>query len=209
MRVKKRLRVEDGDKWAQFDPFDGFKVNFEIEFNHPIFKRRSQRASMDFSTTSFLKEVSRARTFGFVRDLETLRSRNLALGGSLDNAIVLDDFRVLNEDGLRYEDEFVKHKILDAIGICICSATASSVNSAATNPGTRSTTSCCAHCWRTPRPGKKSCSSATRTRRSPTSRRRHCIHRGLRTYLRGCTRTAIAVSCGAAARICGSSSCTA
>jgi len=114
--VKKRLRVEDGDKWAQFDPFDGFKVNFEIEFNHPVFKRRSQRASMDFSTTSFLKEVSRARTFGFMRDLETLRARNLALGGSLDNAIVLDDFRVLNEDGLRYEDEFVKHKILDAIG---------------------------------------------------------------------------------------------
>ena len=110
------MRVEDGDKWAQFEPFDGFKVNFEIEFNHPIFKRRSQHASMDFSTTSFLKEVSRARTFGFMRDLETLRARNLALGGSLDNAIVLDDFRVLNEDGLRYEDEFVKHKILDAIG---------------------------------------------------------------------------------------------
>jgi len=116
IRVKKRVHVEDGDKWAQFDPFDGFKVNFEIEFNHPIFKRRSQRASMDFSTTSFLKEVSRARTFGFMRDLETLRARNLALGGSLDNAIVLDEFRVLNEDGLRYEDEFVKHKILDAIG---------------------------------------------------------------------------------------------
>jgi UDP-3-O-[3-hydroxymyristoyl] N-acetylglucosamine deacetylase len=116
IRVKKRLRVEDGDKWAQFDPFDGFKVNFEIEFNHPIFKRRAQKASMDFSTTSFLKEVSRARTFGFMRDLETLRSRNLALGGNLDNAIVLDEFRVLNEDGLRYEDEFVKHKILDAIG---------------------------------------------------------------------------------------------
>src|SRR5215470_961559 len=116
IRVKKRLRVDDNDKWAQFDPFDGFKVNFEIEFNHPIFKRRSQRASMDFSTTSFLKEVSRARTFGFMRDLEMLRARNLALGGSFDNAIVLDDFRVLNEDGLRYEDEFVKHKILDAIG---------------------------------------------------------------------------------------------
>ncbi len=114
--MKKRLRVEDGDKWAQFDPFDGFKVNFEIEFNHPIFKRRAQKASMDFSTTSFLKEVSRARTFGFMRDLETLRAHNLALGGNLDNAIVLDDFRVLNEDGLRYEDEFVKHKILDAIG---------------------------------------------------------------------------------------------
>jgi UDP-3-O-[3-hydroxymyristoyl] N-acetylglucosamine deacetylase len=116
IRVKKRLRVEEAGKWAQFDPFDGFKVNFEIEFNHPIFKRRSQKASMDFSTTSFLKEVSRARTFGFMRDLETLRSHNLALGGNLDNAIVLDDFRVLNEDGLRYEDEFVKHKILDAIG---------------------------------------------------------------------------------------------
>lgn len=116
VRIRKRLLVEDGDKWAQFDPFDGFKVNFEIEFNHPVFKRRAQRASMDFSTTSFLKEVSRARTFGFMRDLETLRSRNLALGGNLDNAIVLDEFRVLNEDGLRYEDEFVKHKILDAIG---------------------------------------------------------------------------------------------
>jgi UDP-3-O-[3-hydroxymyristoyl] N-acetylglucosamine deacetylase len=116
VRIKQRVRVEDGDKWAEFRPFDGFKVNFEIEFNHPLFKRRSQKASMDFSTTSFLKEVSRARTFGFMRDLEMMRARNLALGGNLDNAIVLDDFRVLNEDGLRYEDEFVKHKILDAIG---------------------------------------------------------------------------------------------
>jgi UDP-3-O-[3-hydroxymyristoyl] N-acetylglucosamine deacetylase len=116
VRIKSRVRVEDGDKWAEFKPFDGFKVNFEIEFNHPLFKRRAQTASMDFSTTSFLKEVSRARTFGFMRDLEMLRARNLALGGNLDNAIVLDDFRVLNEDGLRYEDEFVKHKILDAIG---------------------------------------------------------------------------------------------
>jgi len=116
VRIMQRVRVEDGDKWAEFRPFDGFKVNFEIEFNHPLFKRRSQKASMDFSTTSFLKEVSRARTFGFMRDLEMMRARNLALGGNLDNAIVLDDFRVLNEDGLRYEDEFVKHKILDAIG---------------------------------------------------------------------------------------------
>ena len=115
-RVTKRVRVEDGDKWAQFDPYEGFKVNFEIEFDHPIFKRRMQRATMDFSTTAFLKEISRARTFGFMRDLEMLRSRNLALGGTLDNAIVLDDAGVLNEDGLRYEDEFVKHKILDAIG---------------------------------------------------------------------------------------------
>ncbi|MCP5471722.1 MAG: UDP-3-O-acyl-N-acetylglucosamine deacetylase [Sinobacteraceae bacterium] len=116
IRIRKTVRVEDGDKWAQFDPFDGFKVNFEIEFNHPVFKRRSQRATMDFSTTSFLKEISRARTFGFMRDLETLRARNLALGGNLDNAIVLDESGVMNEDGLRYEDEFVKHKILDAIG---------------------------------------------------------------------------------------------
>jgi UDP-3-O-[3-hydroxymyristoyl] N-acetylglucosamine deacetylase len=116
IRVLKPVRVEDGDKWARFEPFEGFKVNFEIEFDHPVFKRRVQRATMDFSTTSFLKEISRARTFGFMRDLETLRSRNLALGGTLDNAIVLDDAGVLNEDGLRYEDEFVKHKILDAIG---------------------------------------------------------------------------------------------
>jgi UDP-3-O-[3-hydroxymyristoyl] N-acetylglucosamine deacetylase len=116
VRIRKSVKVEDGDKWARFDPFDGFKVNFEIEFNHPIFKRHGQRASMDFSTTSFLKEISRARTFGFMRDLETMRARNLALGGNLDNAIVLDDSKVLNEGGLRYEDEFVKHKILDAIG---------------------------------------------------------------------------------------------
>ena len=116
VRIRKTVEVRDGDKWARFDPFNGFKVNFEIEFDHPIFRRHSQRASMDFSTTSFLREVSRARTFGFMRDLETLRAQNLALGGTLDNAIVLDDFKVLNEDGLRYEDEFVKHKILDAIG---------------------------------------------------------------------------------------------
>lgn len=116
IRVKKTVQVTDGDKWARFDPFEGFKVNFEIEFDHPVFKRRLQRATMDFSTTSFLKEISRARTFGFMRDLETLRAHNLALGGTLDNAIVLDDVGVVNEDGLRYEDEFVKHKILDAIG---------------------------------------------------------------------------------------------
>jgi UDP-3-O-[3-hydroxymyristoyl] N-acetylglucosamine deacetylase len=116
VRILKSVKVEDGDKWARFDPYDGFKVNFEIEFDHPVFKRRSQVASMEFSTTTFLREVSRARTFGFMRDLEYMRSRNLALGGNLDNAIVLDEYRILNEDGLRYEDEFVKHKILDAIG---------------------------------------------------------------------------------------------
>ncbi len=116
VRVLKRVEVRDGDKWARFDPYDGFRVNFEIEFDHPVFKRHSQTASMDFSTTTYLKEVSRARTFGFMRDLETMRAHNLALGGNLDNAIVLDDSGVMNEDGLRSEDEFVKHKILDAIG---------------------------------------------------------------------------------------------
>ena len=110
------MQVEDGDKWAKFEPFDGFKVSFGIEFDHPVFRQCTQRASVDFSTTSFVKEVSRARTFGFMRDLETLRDNNLALGGNLDNAIVVDDYRILNDDGLRYEDEFVKHKILDAIG---------------------------------------------------------------------------------------------
>jgi len=115
-RILQPIEVRDGDKWARFTPYDGFKVNFEIEFNHPIFKQRDQSASMEVSTTSFLREISRARTFGFMRDLEYMRSRNLALGGTMDNAIVLDDTRILNEEGLRYEDEFVKHKILDAIG---------------------------------------------------------------------------------------------
>jgi UDP-3-O-[3-hydroxymyristoyl] N-acetylglucosamine deacetylase len=116
VRIRRPVEVTDGDKWARFDPFDGFKVNFEIEFDHPLFKRHLQSASMDFSSTSFLREVSRARTFGFMRDMEMLRDMNLAQGGSLDNAIVLDDYRVLNDDGLRYENEFVRHKILDAIG---------------------------------------------------------------------------------------------
>ncbi|MGA9421596.1 MAG: UDP-3-O-acyl-N-acetylglucosamine deacetylase [Rhodanobacteraceae bacterium] len=116
IRIKKSITVRDGDKWARFEPFDGFKVGFSIDFNHPMFTRRTSTSEIDFSTTSFVKEVSRARTFGFMRDIEMLRERNLALGGSMDNAIVLDDYRVLNEDGLRYEDEFVKHKILDAIG---------------------------------------------------------------------------------------------
>ena len=116
IRVKRTIGVEEGDKWAKFEPYDGFKVSFEIEFDHPFFQQRSKYAEIDFSTTSFVKEVCRARTFGFMRDVELLRDQNLALGGSLDNAVVVDDYRVLNEDGLRYEDEFVKHKILDAIG---------------------------------------------------------------------------------------------
>jgi UDP-3-O-[3-hydroxymyristoyl] N-acetylglucosamine deacetylase len=116
LRIRKPVRVEQDDKWAEFRPFDGFRVNFRIDFDHPVFKTHLQESSVDFSTTSFLREVSRARTFGFLHDIEMLRSRRLIMGGSIDNAIVLDDFRVLNEDGLRYEDEFVRHKILDAIG---------------------------------------------------------------------------------------------
>jgi len=116
IRIKKPVIVEDGDKWARFDPFEGFKVSFNIDFQHPVFQSQSQTTTVDFSSTSFVKEVSRARTFGFMRDIEQLRENNLVLGGSLDNAIVMDDYRVLNEDGLRYRDEFVKHKVLDAIG---------------------------------------------------------------------------------------------
>lgn len=116
IRIKRSVVVEEDDKWVRFDPFDGFKVGMTIDFDHPAFKGRTQTSEIDFSTTSFVKEVSRARTFGFMSQLEALRARNLALGGSLDNAIVVDDYRILNEDGLRYEDEFVKHKILDAIG---------------------------------------------------------------------------------------------
>ncbi len=116
MRIKKAIRIEDGDKWACFEPWDGFKVSFTIDFDHPAVRNSSQIASIDFSTTSFVKEVSRARTFGFMRELEALRQAGLARGGGMDNAIVMDNFRILNDDGLRYEDEFVKHKVLDAIG---------------------------------------------------------------------------------------------
>jgi len=116
IRIKRPVEVRDGDKVARFEPFNGFKVSFGIDFDHPAMTEERRRSVIDFSSTSFVKEVSRARTFGFLRDIEMLRDHGLALGGSMDNAIVVDDFRVLNEDGLRYEDEFVKHKILDAIG---------------------------------------------------------------------------------------------
>ncbi len=116
IRIKHRVRVEEGDKWAAFEPFDGFKVTFTIDFEHPAFAEHVKTATMDFSSTTFVKEVSRARTFGFMKDIDMLRKNNLALGGSLDNAIVVDDHKILNEDGLRCADEFVKHKILDAIG---------------------------------------------------------------------------------------------
>ena len=116
IRIKRQVTVEDGDKVASFLPFDGFKVSFTIDFDHPVFNDRTAHAELDFSSTSFVKEVSRARTFGFMHEIEYLRSKGLAQGGSVDNAIVVDEYRILNQDGLRYDDEFVKHKVLDAIG---------------------------------------------------------------------------------------------
>ncbi len=116
IRIKRTVEIHDDDKWVRFDPYEGFKVGFCIDFEHPMFTSGSQRAELDFSSTSFVREVARARTFGFMRDIEALRANQLALGGSLDNAIVLDDFKILNEDGLRYENELVKHKILDVVG---------------------------------------------------------------------------------------------
>ncbi|MDJ0740326.1 MAG: UDP-3-O-acyl-N-acetylglucosamine deacetylase [Gammaproteobacteria bacterium] len=116
IRIKKPIEIREGDKVARFEPFNGFKVSFGIDFDHPAMDEERRNSVIDFSSTSFVKEVSRARTFGFLRDIEMLRDNGLALGGSMDNAIVVDDFRVLNEDGLRYQDEFVRHKILDAIG---------------------------------------------------------------------------------------------
>ena len=118
IKIKKALTVKDdkNDKWVKLSPFKGFKVSFTIDFDHPVFKTKTHNSVLDFSSVSYVKEVSRARTFGFMRDVEALRSKNLVLGGSLDNAVVVDDHRILNEEGLRYEDEFVKHKILDAVG---------------------------------------------------------------------------------------------
>ncbi len=116
IRIKEKIKITDGDKWVSLEPFDGFKVTFTIDFKHPLFKSNTMTTSLDFSSLSYVKEVSRARTFGFMADFEKLQSLNLARGASLDNAIAIDDFRILNEDGLRYENEFVKHKILDAVG---------------------------------------------------------------------------------------------
>lgn len=116
IRIKKNMMSKDGEKYALFKPYEGFRISFRIDYQHPAFNDRPNQACIDFSSTSFVKEVSRARTFGFLSEYEYLRERNLALGGCLDNAIVVDDYRVLNEDGLRYQDEFVKHKILDAVG---------------------------------------------------------------------------------------------
>jgi UDP-3-O-[3-hydroxymyristoyl] N-acetylglucosamine deacetylase len=116
IRIKRTVKVQQGDKMARFEPFNGFKVRFQIDFDHPVFRQSPGDVEIDFSKTAFVKDVSRARTFGFMRDIELLRENKLALGGSLDNAIVMDDYRILNEDGLRYEDEFVRHKALDAVG---------------------------------------------------------------------------------------------
>lgn len=116
IKIIKPIEIKEADQWVRFDPFDGFKIAFTIDYDHPVFKAGPQKVELDFAQTSFVNEVSRSRTFGFIRDTETLRSNNLVLGSSLDNSITLDEYRILNEDGLRYEDELVKHKILDAIG---------------------------------------------------------------------------------------------
>ena len=116
LRVLRSISVQDGERSAQLDPFSGFKVGFTIDFEHPLLKGRTSTSEIDFSKTSFVRQVSRARTFGFMRDIHKLHENNLALGGSLENAVVLDDYRVINKDGLRYEDEFVKHKVLDVVG---------------------------------------------------------------------------------------------
>ncbi|TXT26130.1 MAG: UDP-3-O-3-hydroxymyristoyl N-acetylglucosamine deacetylase [Gallionellaceae bacterium] len=116
IRIRKTVEVRNGDKWVRFDPFNGYKLNFTIAFAHPVFSTSKQDVTVDLGEHSYVKEVSRARTFGFMQDVEAMRAQGLALGGSLDNAIVMDEYRVINPDGLRSEDEFVKHKVLDAIG---------------------------------------------------------------------------------------------
>lgn len=116
IRIKRPVEVHDGDKRARFVPHEGFRIDFSIDFDHPAFQTRAKQASLDFGSSLFAREIARARTFGFLKDIELLRQQGLALGGSLDNAVVVDEYRVLNEEGLRYEDEFVRHKILDAIG---------------------------------------------------------------------------------------------
>jgi UDP-3-O-[3-hydroxymyristoyl] N-acetylglucosamine deacetylase len=110
------IEVKDKDKWARFEPYDGFKVDFTIDFPHPVFDASTNKVALDFYDESYITEISRARTFGFMQEVEYLRSNGLARGGSLDNAIVLDEYKIINKDGLRYNDEFVRHKILDAVG---------------------------------------------------------------------------------------------
>lgn len=116
IRIKKLIRVEDGDKYASLEPYSGFRLSFTIDFQHPAIDEEVQFTSVDFSTTTFVKEISRARTFGFMKDIEYFNNNNLARGANMENAVVLDDYRVLNDEGLRYRDELVRHKVLDAIG---------------------------------------------------------------------------------------------
>lgn len=116
LRVLRQIEVRDGDKWARIDPYEGYRLSFSIDFRHPVIDRSTQSVTVDFGETSYLKEIARARTFGFMQDVENLRENGLALGGGLDNAVVLDEFRVLNAEGLRYADEFIRHKLLDAVG---------------------------------------------------------------------------------------------
>jgi UDP-3-O-[3-hydroxymyristoyl] N-acetylglucosamine deacetylase len=116
LRVTRRVEVKDGDKWARFEPYEGYRLSFSIEFRHPVIERTTQAVTVDFAETSYLKEIARARTFGFMHEVEDLRDSGLALGGGLDNAVVLDEYRVLNSEGLRFADEFIRHKLLDAIG---------------------------------------------------------------------------------------------
>jgi UDP-3-O-[3-hydroxymyristoyl] N-acetylglucosamine deacetylase len=116
LRVRKAVEVIDGDKWARLEPFDGYRLSFSIHFNHPAVDQSGTQVQMDFADDSYLREISRARTFGFTQDIEALQAQGLALGGSLENAIVMDEYRVLNAEGLRVPDEFVRHKVLDAIG---------------------------------------------------------------------------------------------
>lgn len=116
IRIKQPIQVQDGDKWARLEPYEGFRLDFTIDFPHPLIRASGQQSGFEFSTAAYVREVSRARTFGFMREFEQLRSRRLALGASLENAVAVDEFRVLNHEGLRYEDEFVRHKILDAVG---------------------------------------------------------------------------------------------
>ena len=116
LRILESVEVRDGDKWARFDPFNGFKLDFTIDFPHPMFGSENRHVIVDFAEHSYVKEVARARTFGFMQEVEAMREAGLGLGGSLQNAVVLDEYRVLNSEGLRYDNEFVKHKVLDAIG---------------------------------------------------------------------------------------------
>ncbi len=116
LRVKRRIEVKDGDKWARLDPYEGYRLSFSIDFRHPVIERSTQSVMVDFAETSYLKEIARARTFGFMHEVEDLKDSGFALGGGLENAVVIDEQGVLNSEGLRFADEFIRHKLLDAIG---------------------------------------------------------------------------------------------